>query len=356
MEPVGPDHPSYVIWDMTYACPLRCVHCYSESGRRPARQLGPGDLVRVADALVSLGPDEIAFSGGEPLGVPGVAALAARIRAAGVRATLYTSGWALTPPVAAELMDAFTEVHVSVDGPDAATHDRIRGRAGSFERAMAALAALDAEASRRFAAGAPPFRFGIDSVVMRGNADGLEAFCTGVLPRFPMLQTVLFGAVIPSGLASREGFAEHELLSPEQVELLASAAYRERLAALAPSTVEVQTTGNRELQMRPDLVAAGMVFPAMQVEPDGSVRAMPIYEGTVGNLLTEPAAELWRRAVERWSDPFVASALAGAYTWQRWAEATRRIDEHYGTAEVRERIAARPGYPGAGSAAVPAGG
>ncbi len=31
-----PAAPVYVNWDLTYACPLRCIHCYSESGRRPS--------------------------------------------------------------------------------------------------------------------------------------------------------------------------------------------------------------------------------------------------------------------------------------------------------------------------------
>ncbi|GIG64904.1 radical SAM protein [Phytomonospora endophytica] len=348
MEPSVLTGPSYIIWDITYACPLRCVHCYSESGRRPSRQLPFDDLLKIADALISLRPAQLAFSGGEPMSVPGLTLLAARVRAAGIETALYTSGWALTADAAWRLMDVFSEIHVSVDGADAATHDRIRGRAGSYARAMSALEALNREADLRYSAGQPPFRFGIDSVVMRGNIDGLERFCREVLPRFPMLHTVLFGAVVPSGLASRAGFARQELLSEEQVERLTGQSFRALLRGVAPSTVDVQTTGNRELQMHPDLIADGMVFPAMQVEPDGEVRAMPIYEGTVGNLLTEPAAELWRRSVERWSDPFVTSVLSGARTWPEWAEATRKIDEHFGDERVRARIAARPAYANPG--------
>ncbi|MFD3373985.1 MULTISPECIES: hypothetical protein [unclassified Streptomyces] len=32
--------PESVIWDTTYACPLRCIHCYGGSGRRAAGQFG----------------------------------------------------------------------------------------------------------------------------------------------------------------------------------------------------------------------------------------------------------------------------------------------------------------------------
>jgi hypothetical protein len=80
------------------------------------------------------------------------------------------------------------------------------------------------------------------------------------------------------------------------------------------------------------------------VEPDGEVRAIPIYEGTVGNLLTEDVGALWEHVKERWSDPFVVEALSAVRSMEDWAEATRRIDYHFGTDEVRRRINRRPTY------------
>ncbi|MGH1552365.1 radical SAM protein [Streptomyces sp. L7] len=85
--------PESVIWDTTYACPLRCIHCYSESGRRPARQLGHEDMLRVTDAFISMGPRVVALAGGEPLLVKGIFEIADRLVRAGVKAVLYTGGW-----------------------------------------------------------------------------------------------------------------------------------------------------------------------------------------------------------------------------------------------------------------------
>ncbi|MGR6914363.1 hypothetical protein ACU635_08925 [[Actinomadura] parvosata] len=82
----------------------------------------------------------------------------------------------------------------------------------------------------------------------------------------------------------------------------------------------------------------------LQVEPVGEVRAMPIYEGTVGSLLTEDAGTLCERVQERWSDPFVVEALSAVRSMKDWAEATRRIGYHFGTDEVRRRIDRRPAY------------
>ncbi|MFD2119864.1 radical SAM protein [Streptomyces cirratus] len=49
-----------------------------------------------------------------------------------------TSGWVMDRAMAGRLAECFDEVVVSVDGSTAEVHDRIRGRAGSFDRVMTA--------------------------------------------------------------------------------------------------------------------------------------------------------------------------------------------------------------------------
>lgn len=339
------DGPTDVIWDVTYACPLRCTHCYSESGRRASRQLGHDDMLRVADALISLRPDGIALSGGEPLLVRGIFEVAERMSRAGIAVTLYTSGWLLEPWMVEYIVKVFSRVVVSVDGVTPEVHDRIRARAGSFERAMGALTLLDDAAREHRACGDEPLRFGIDCVVVESNFHQLEEFCTTIAPQFPEMQFIWFGAAAPTGLASRIGFADHELVTDAQANQLGSGELTEHLQSLAPTCVRVGATDNRALQMHPDLIASGMAFRAMQVEPDGQVRAMAIYEGTVGNVLTESPVALWERAIARWGDPFVTQTLSPVRTMKEWAEATRRIDYHFGSGEVRARVDRRPPYP-----------
>ncbi|WP_214102572.1 radical SAM protein [Acrocarpospora catenulata] len=337
------EHPSDVVWDITYACPLRCTHCYSESGRRPARQLSHGDMLRVADAIVSLRPQAVEFAGGEPLLVKGILEVADRIAQAGISVSLYTSGWTLDPQMADDLTRVFKKITVSVDGADARTHDRIRGRSGSFERAMRALAILDGLSRQRVERGEPPVEFGIDCAVMRSNFDQMEEFCTAIAPRFPQLRFLNFAAAVPAGLASRTGFSDHELVTNEQMRTMTGAENIQRLQSLAPASVQVMTLNNFKLMMHPDFIAH-YGFPLMQIEPDGEVRAMPVYEGTVGSLLTEAPVTLWERAVARWSDPFVVETLSPVRSMHEWAEATRRIDYHFGSDAVRRRIDRRPSF------------
>lgn len=340
-----PARPTTVNWDITYACPLRCTHCYSESGRRPSRQLDHADQLRVADALVALKPSGVAFAGGEPLLIRGVFEVAERISRAGIPVILYTGGWSLRPDMVEDIMRVFPQINVSVDGATAEVHDRIRGRAGSFHRAMEALTLLDEAVGQRLARGEQAPHVGIDCVLVRSNFHQMDDFCTALAPRFPRLRFLWFGAAVPSGLASRTGFADHELLSDAQLRHLVSRERRLRLRSLAPASVAVSTNDNLALQMHPELIAQGTYHPMLQVEPDGEVRAMPIYEGTVGNILTDSVDVLWKRAVARWRDPFVVETLGPVRTMAQWAEAARRIDHHFGSPAVRARIDRRPVFP-----------
>ncbi|WNZ06189.1 radical SAM protein [Streptomyces sp. 11x1] len=329
--------PAAVVWDITYACPLRCEHCYSEAGRRPSRQLSWPDLARVVDALVELSPRTVVLSGGEPLVVPEVFRVAERLRSGGVSVHLYTAGWHLPDRTVAAVVEAMSNVTVSIDGASAATHDRLRGRAGSFDRAMDAAARLtDA------AAGQPELAVGVDYTVTRSNFDEIPDFCRLVDTRFPSLDYVFFGAAMPIGLASRKGFVTHEMVTSRQLELLRDESYADTLRTHLRADLVV--SDNEMFQMRPERLVQGEI-PAMQVEPDGRVRAMPVYEGTVGSLLDEPGTTLWQRAMARWDDPRVTSLLEHARTMEAWADATRRLDLMFGDADDQRRIERRPAFP-----------
>ena len=339
--------PESVVWDITYACPLRCVHCYSESGRRPSRQLAGEDLRRVADGLLALRPRAVVFSGGEPLAVPELPEIVRRVREAGVEAHLYTSGWG-PPARTLGLVDDLTKITVSLDGARAGSHDRVRGRRNAFDHALRTLRALNDAIESRRAAGMDSPALGIDVVVLRSTFDELQHFCADVAPAFGALDYIFFGAVLPIGLASRADFAEVELLTPAQLSELTSPSFQARLQADAPASLGVYTSDNGMFQMHPDRLAAGEI-PAMQVEPDGRVRAMPVYEGTVGSLLEEDPQVLWERAVSRWHDPIVESLLRSAATPQEWAHATRVLDHRFGSDADRARMARRPAYGSAPS-------
>ena len=337
-----PAVPVYVNWDLTYACPLRCIHCYSESGRRPSRQLDPAGQLKIAERIIEMGAQCVQFSGGEPLIVPGVFELAEYLVARGVRVSLYTGGWELKESAARRAASLFSNIHVSVDGADAETHDRVRGRQGSFERAARALSLFDRLSAENLREGREPLSFGIESIICRSTFSQMEKFCEHFVWEFPHLKFISFGAVVPAGLASRPDFARRELLTDSQTEKMMSPEFAAHLRGLAPAGVEVGLSDNRFLQMHPGdekhEVAGGQL---VQIEPDGRVRGMAIYEGSVGNLLEETAEVILERVRRRPSHPFVVEKLLPVVNSQDWAAATRDIDWFFATEDDRARISRR---------------
>lgn len=336
--------PVGIIWDITYACPLRCIHCYSESGRRKTMHPTREELFRMADAFISLRPREVAIAGGEPLLVDGLFEVAERFSREGISTILYTSGLPMDAAKAERALRHFRTVAVSMDGATAEVHDRIRGRARAFDRGMAALEILDDASRRMKATDVVPATLGIEVSIMRGNLHQVEEFCTTIAPRFSELRHLVFTVTMPAGLANRAGFVDHELLGDAESQRLLSPDYLERLHGLAPAGVEIRIDDHWRDMIHPDDVAKGRITPIMHVRPDGGVHAMPIYEGTVGSVLDEPPMTLWERAVARWNDPFVVQTLSPVRTMRDWAEAARRLDYHFGDAADRARIDRRPAF------------
>jgi len=338
----APKAPHTVNWDLTYACPLRCGHCYSESGRRSGRQLPLAELMRVADVLLAIEPvPTVTFSGGEPILVKGMLELAQKLKQGGARLVLYTSGYRLSPELAAGIAATFDRISVSIDGADAPTNDFLRERPGAFDEALRALALLDAALPSRRDRTQSERELAVEITVMKSNWHQLERFCTELAPRFQALDCLRFGALIPTGFASRESFVRRELLTEQQMAQLRRRA--RRLEKLAPRGVRVRVFSNLPFLLHPAQIRRGIALDGLlKIEADGRVRGMDIYEGTVGHLLEEPFQTLWRRSLERHRDPFVVAQLTGVRTMEQWARACRAIDLHFAAPEDKARITARP--------------
>jgi MoaA/NifB/PqqE/SkfB family radical SAM enzyme len=327
------------IWDVTYACPLRCAHCYSESGRRPARMLSKDAAMRVVDVILGAQAEKVSISGGEPLSTPWIIDAMKRMHQAGVAVTLFTSGWSLQEKMAAALADAVSSVAISIDGADATIHDVIRGRRGAFERGMKALDALHRVKDLRRETNEDCFKLGIDYTLTRSGARqaDLERFVDAITRRFPRLDFIRFGAVIPSGLAAEHDFEANELLSIQ--ELVDLIEVGRQLASRQAGSIDISVTDVRYFLPQPGISAVDLDI--LSIEPDGALRAYPIYEAKVGNVLEEPFEVLWPR-VRAWrSDPFVAEQMEGIRNMTDWANATRTLDGRYGSHDDRERIARR---------------
>ena len=113
-----------------------------------------------------LGLSGLKLTGGEPLLHPEFPRLLEIVRREELRLVVETNGLLCTPEIAAEIAKSPRRfVSVSIDGADAVSHEWVRGVAGSFEAACAAVRHLAA-------AGIHPQ---VIFSVMRGNVDQVEA-------------------------------------------------------------------------------------------------------------------------------------------------------------------------------------
>jgi radical SAM protein len=131
------DRPFIVIWEMTQACPLACVHCRAEA--QPGRH--PGELTtdEARDLMVQVAefgspPPIFVLTGGDPFQRPDLFDLVRHGTRLGLPVAVSPSGTpTLTAGRLAELRDAGARaISLSLDGSTANVHDRFRGVPGVF--------------------------------------------------------------------------------------------------------------------------------------------------------------------------------------------------------------------------------
>jgi radical SAM protein len=142
--------PFLVIWETTRACALACVHCRADAiARRDPRELTTEEGFRLIDQVKAFDPKQpplFVLTGGDPMRRPDLEALVRYGADQGLTVALTPSGTAAaTPKRLAALKDAgLSRVAVSLDGPDAESHDAFRRVRGSYAWTMRIIeAAID---------------------------------------------------------------------------------------------------------------------------------------------------------------------------------------------------------------------
>ena len=129
-----------VVWNITRACNLKCVHCYNDSGSTKADdELSTREAKAVLDDLVQFGVPSVLFSGGEPLMRPDLFELIGYAVQKGLRAVISTNGILITADTAKKIKQhGVSYVGISLDGIGE-INDKFRGVSGAFDRAAAGI-------------------------------------------------------------------------------------------------------------------------------------------------------------------------------------------------------------------------
>lgn len=133
---------SYAVWEITLKCNLACQHCGSRAGHTRAKELSTEEALNLVTQLAEVGITEVTLIGGEAFLRPDWLSIASAITSAGMLCGMTTGGFGISLDTARRMKEAgISVVSVSVDGLEA-THDRLRGKNGSWQWAFKTMSHL----------------------------------------------------------------------------------------------------------------------------------------------------------------------------------------------------------------------
>lgn len=140
--------PHQLALDITNNCNLRCLHCFNYSGENIVikNELTDSEVIDFIKSLVPLQLINLCFCGGEPLLRKDLLLRSAEILTSNniTHVSFVTNGILLTKELAKDLKKSgVNRIQVSLDGYCAEHHDRLRNKAGVFEKAIEALKIIE---------------------------------------------------------------------------------------------------------------------------------------------------------------------------------------------------------------------
>lgn len=136
--------PFIVIWEVTQACDLACLHCRaSAQPHRNPLELNTSDGFKLIDQICEFGSPLLVLTGGDPIKRPDIYDIITYANNKGLRVAMTPSGTPLmTPSVVKKLKEAgLSRLAISLDGSHADLHDTFRQVPGSFQWTMQAIQA-----------------------------------------------------------------------------------------------------------------------------------------------------------------------------------------------------------------------
>lgn len=133
--------PMIGVWEITYACNMRCQHCGSSAGQPLPDELSADEALDLCDDLGEIGLEKITLSGGEPFMRPDWHRIARRLTQNGVTVNVISNGWYIDDALLDQAFaNGLVNIGISLDGYGK-THDILR-KQGSWDRSTKALSLM----------------------------------------------------------------------------------------------------------------------------------------------------------------------------------------------------------------------
>lgn len=131
-----------IAWEVTRSCNLACSHCRASSkyGAYPD-ELSTEECFKLIDEIVSFAKPVIILTGGEPLLRKDIFEIIAYGKKQGLTMVMAPNGMLLSDENVKKIIDSgIKRISVSLDGPDACSHDDLRQVPGAFKQACEGIA------------------------------------------------------------------------------------------------------------------------------------------------------------------------------------------------------------------------
>ncbi|MFI6953633.1 mycofactocin radical SAM maturase [Nocardia sp. NPDC050408] len=134
--------PIDLIWELTHACDLSCIHCSSSTPGRDPRELSTAECKALIDELERMRICRIDIGGGEPTVRPDFWELVDYATAKRIGVKFSTNGIRITPHAARRIAgNSHIDVRICLDGATEAVNDAMRGT-GAYRAAVRAMELL----------------------------------------------------------------------------------------------------------------------------------------------------------------------------------------------------------------------
>ncbi len=129
-----------VVWNMTRACNLNCLHCYAKASSHPQiGEMSTEQAKEMIDDLAEFQVPVLLFSGGEPYLRDDLFELGSYAHQKGIRPVISTNGTLMSREEVEETKKGeFRYIGVSLDGVGA-SNDEFRGQKGAYDAALTGI-------------------------------------------------------------------------------------------------------------------------------------------------------------------------------------------------------------------------
>lgn len=132
--------PMFISFDVTSLCNLECLHCFNNSSAVAGDDLTDAEALSVAQQIAEFSPVTICICGGEPMLRKNLFSIIECVSKTAANVSMVCNGYYIDECNAQQLKQAGLKVlQISLDGINSIQHDTLRGKAGSFDKAVEAI-------------------------------------------------------------------------------------------------------------------------------------------------------------------------------------------------------------------------